>query len=208
NSLNKRGLRESELLHSLQANHANLVKTVSHTPDFLLNPDIDDLKNTKPVKKWKARYDDANFGHSISTDPVEVLRSTLIENILEMEEKISAGNLGTLKVKDRSEWRRCLSECSFENFDRTLNLLENGKIKDDLEDDRESRESTPDTKVSYYRDPGFTLTIGRSQDNSTLEKQKEAIECLSIALAQVAHSVESKYLKKPLGHCDAKKDDV
>ncbi|KAK9747160.1 ATP-utilizing chromatin assembly and remodelling N-terminal [Popillia japonica] len=210
-SLNKRGMRESELLHFLQSNHSNLVKVISHTPDYLLNSEVDDLKNNRQLKKWKTRYDDANFGYPISTDPVEILRATLIENILEMEEKISAGNLGTLKVKDRAEWRKCLSECSFENFDRTLtSSVENGKLKEDGDDDRDSRESTPDPKVMYYRDPGFTLRLSHEEniEDALLQKQKEIIECLSIALAQVSHSVENKYLKKPLGHCDVKKEDI
>lgn len=134
NSLNKRGIRESELLNFLQTNHNSLLKSISNTPDYLLNSDIDDSKKIKPIKKWKNRYDDANFGYPISTDPVQVLRATLIEIILEMEEKISAGNLGSLKVKDRSEWRKCLAECNFGNFDRLIvSSIENGKIKDDDE---------------------------------------------------------------------------
>lgn len=135
NSLNKRGVRESELLSTLQNNRATLLRSISSTPSYMLTPEVveEDVKN-KPAKKWKTRYDEANFGYSISTDPIEVLRGTLIENILEMEEKISAGNLGFLKVKDRSEWRKCLSECNFENFDRTLtSSIENGKLKDEQE---------------------------------------------------------------------------
>lgn len=53
----------------------------------------------------------------------------------------------------------------------------------------------------YYRDPGFTLRLSHEEniEDALLQKQKEIIECLSIALAQVSHSVENKYLKKPLG---------
>lgn len=71
-----------------------------------------------------------------------------------------------------------------------------------ISDDRDSRESTPDPKNPYYRDleTVSSYCTEDSLETHLIDTQKEVIECLSIALAQVAHSVDNKYLKKPLGN--------
>lgn len=130
NSLNKRGIREEELIRVLQDEKDLLQDIVQKTPIVQLNPIISDefvdqkQKLRKPVK---SRYEDANLGYPADSDLSEILESTLVDYILEMEEKIFAGNLGALKIKDRSTWRECLLQKNYSELDKTVITLENGK---------------------------------------------------------------------------------
>ena len=77
------------------------------------------------------RYEDANLGYSPDIKSEEVLENALIENVLEMEEKISAGALGNLKIKDRDKWRNCLQNkdyTEFETLEKTIDK-ENRQLK-------------------------------------------------------------------------------
>lgn len=58
------------------------------------------------------------MGYPPEMDSVQVLENALIENILEMEEKVSGGALGTLRIKDRDKWRNCLQNKYYEDFEK------------------------------------------------------------------------------------------
>lgn len=103
NNLNKRGIRESELLQVIKNDKDRLLNIMSQTPVSTLNPDAvikdreEDQKTgtrNSNAKKGKDRYEDANLGYPTEMLPEEVLENALLDNILEMEEKIYAGNLG------------------------------------------------------------------------------------------------------------------
>lgn len=80
-----------------------------------------------------------------------------------------------------------------------------------LVSDDASQEDPPDwLKNEYAMDPGRTLVIDSvkcnpNNTNDTFDvkdfpnEQTQDVEILTIALAQVAHSVQPKFLKKPLG---------
>lgn len=132
NALNKRGIREGELSQVLQNDKGSLVDVILKTPVTQLNPRIQmdesaEQKSLKLKKSGKSKYDDANLGFPPETDLDEVLHLTLVDYILEMEEKISAGNLGSLKVKDRIAWRECLFGRNYSKLNKTIARPENGK---------------------------------------------------------------------------------
>lgn len=223
-ALNKRGVRENELLRTIENEFENLIKVINRTPVHILNPDIeiDESMKLKSVpKKGKNRYDDANLGFPTDIDPAEVLHSTIVDSILEMEEKLFAGHLGFMKVKDRNAWRECLLQRDYENLEINLKQ-ENGKLKVDKIKSN-SRDSTPDgnteEKRSDYCDPGEHLgpTLDIESEDSDLETDglllyqddanKKVLMVLASALAQIAYSVDPKYLKKPLGSADVSKKD-
>lgn len=227
-SLNKRGLRENELQRIIENDYDQLAKIISQTPVQQLNPDVEideNLKTKAAAKKVKNRYEDANLGFPNDADPEVVLHSITVDNILEMEEKIFAGTLGSLTVKDRSAWRECLLNGDYDNLDTSFLKQENGKLNlDKVKSENNSRASTPDSiteeKKTEYSDPGKYLgaTLDIESEDSDLEcdrllltqneMNKKTISTLALALVQLGYAVEPKYLKKPLGKMEgSKKDD-
>lgn len=130
NSLNKRGIREQELSQTLQDEKDLLVDIIQKTPVAQLNPLVSDefvdqkLKLRKPAK---SRYEDANLGYPADMELSEVLESTLVDYILDLEEKIFAGNVGSLKVKDRNAWRERLMQRNYGDLDKTIVKVDNGR---------------------------------------------------------------------------------
>ncbi|XP_018577816.1 bromodomain adjacent to zinc finger domain protein 1A isoform X2 [Anoplophora glabripennis] len=226
-SLNKRGVRESELLHVIINDKDRLMNVITQTPVSVLNPDVEIDEEQKPLKnakKGKDRYEDANLGYGSEMAPEEVLENALVDNILEMEEKIYAGNLGGLAVKNRDEWRNCLLSKRYEDLNRSIMRNgENGKlIKVRKEKGKNSRSCSPElpkSELKDYQDPGrFLGTVLDVEVNGVdgegddvilvqVERLQKAIGGLALALGQVAQAVDQKYLKKPLGHADATKND-
>lgn len=130
NTLNKRGVREQELSQTLQDEKDLLVEIIQKTPVTQLNPLVSDEfvdQKQKLRKPAKSRYEDANLGYPADMDLAEVLESTLVDYILDLEEKIFAGNVGSLKVKDRGAWRERLAQKKYSELDKTIVKVENGR---------------------------------------------------------------------------------
>lgn len=233
--LNKRGYRESELKDSLKCDEEKLFTLIAKTPVNLLNPEIPikiDETEERPVRangsnKKKDRYEDANLGYPAEMKSEEVLDRALVENILEMEEKITAGALGSLKAKDREKWRNCLQNKDYDEFQKFYtniynNNKENKLLKVKKAEKARSRSSTPEIsdkdkkEEKEYEDPGgflgATLAIeSEDSDNDRddivflqAESIKLAIQSLAMALCHIAQAVDPKYLKRPLGHADVR----
>ncbi|CAG9857878.1 unnamed protein product [Phyllotreta striolata] len=230
NSLNKRGVREGELLQAIKDDKAHLTSIVAQTPVNLLNPDVvvdvkidEEQALGRRSKRGKDRYEDSNLGYPASMPSEEVLENALLDNVLEMEEKIYAGNLGSLGVKNRDEWRRHLQNKRYGDLDKTIVKREPSKSLLKVKKDKNSRSPTPElpakSKLKDYQDPGrFLGDIDGHEANENEENEEEnylittdsmrtSVSSLAIALAQVAHAVDHKYLKKPLGNADASKTD-
>lgn len=124
-TLNKRGYRERSLLLNIESNMGDIMKMIGKTPKSMLNPafDVKDDTRRKAAKKY-----DANLGYSLETPPCENLHVLLTDYILEIEEKIHAGSLGSLKIKDRKSWRQSLQDRNYDDFDTTLVKPENGVL--------------------------------------------------------------------------------
>lgn len=139
-ALNKRGIRESELLQMLQNDRDTLAEMIKQTPVVQLNPTLEaeeteENKEKRLKKSSRSKYNDANLGFSSTTPMSEILHLTLTDLILEMEEKLHSGHLGSLKVPDREKWRECLSNVSYEKMDTsTASIVENGTIVKDEDD--------------------------------------------------------------------------
>jgi len=232
-ALNNRGHRESSLKEALELEENKLSSFFYRTPVALLNSDIDfkieiveenSLRVNGNAKK-KDRYEDANLGYPPDMQSEKVLENALIENILEMEEKITGGALGTLTVKDRDKWRNCLQNKNYREFEKIERVVVNNKEKKRFRvkksEKESSRSSTPeitdkDKKEEEYKDPGKFLgpTLDIESEDSEDDKDsivllqpeeiQTAIRCLSIALCQISQAVDSKYLKRPLGHADVR----
>ncbi|CAH0550662.1 unnamed protein product [Brassicogethes aeneus] len=226
NSLNKRGIREGELQQVIKTDKECLHRLVSQTPATQLNPNVEteEILQKPKRKAGKDRYEDANLGFPADLPPEDVLLNSIIDNILEMEEKMFAGNLGSLSVKNRDKWRECLLSKNYDELDKTIIKREDKHLKVKKETTgKGSRSSTPEInekppELKEYKDPGICLgpTLDEEIENGdvaeeNLLKQSEeltaAIKSVAIALAQVAQAVEPKYLKKPLGKADVTKNE-
>lgn len=136
-ALNKRGIRENELLQMLQNDRDTLVEMIKHTPVVQLNPaleaeETEESRAQRLKKSSRTKYNDANLGFSSTTPISEILHLTLTDLILEMEDKLHSGHLGSLKVPDREKWRECLANVSYDNMDKSTTVIEeNGKMDED-----------------------------------------------------------------------------
>ncbi|ENN73087.1 hypothetical protein YQE_10291, partial [Dendroctonus ponderosae] len=148
------------------------------------------------------------MGYPTEMSSDEVQENVLIENILEMEEKIKVGFLGTVKCKDRNKWRNCLQNKHYDEFEELIKnyspTTKDLKVKEP--DEERSRSSTPESaNKEEYRDPGNYLTAtieSTNLDGTPLiqsDATKKAIYCLANALSHVAHAIKGTFLKRPLG---------
>lgn len=192
NSLNNRGIRESELKQVINHDKDYLVSLVSKTPFNILYSEEDTR-----VGRNSTKYKNAYLGYSPSLSIMDILQSALVDVILELEEKIYEGNLGALEVNDRLQWRTDLLDRQFDRLDKSFDKMNNEKVT----------ERDYNCEGDEYRDPGFFLNSTSEQEQAEdeldiflTEDHKLAIQTLAIALLQVGQGVERKHLKKPLGN--------
>lgn len=112
NALNKRGLRESELQQTFIMNKSYLEQQVALCPADKLSPEIPEPEVQKRTWGVKARYTNSNFGLQGSLS--EIMELTLRDYLLDLEQQIFSGGLGSLPVESRREWRKTLESKSYE----------------------------------------------------------------------------------------------
>ncbi|PNF34918.1 hypothetical protein B7P43_G01418 [Cryptotermes secundus] len=215
-SLNRRGIRESELRQALIQERTYIVQKMANCPVHKL--DRSQMPGTfvpEPRKSRSQKHEDANLNYPPGTPIDEILELTLRDFILEMEEKIQVGGLGSLKVYSREAWRSAIHARSYDKqCDKLVWGLESNFKKEEkndvnsfdipVEEDSKERSSSPhstDTEICC-RDPGRLLL----EDTEPNYKQNPVLTNLASAILQIAQSVERKYLKKPLGAEDGSSD--
>ncbi|CAH2094856.1 unnamed protein product [Euphydryas editha] len=208
-SLNKRGVRESELRQTLELDRTNIVDYVKKCPLHLLTPNAQPPQHVPSLRQKKVQP-------SLNVPPdcslSEALELLLRDHILELEEKIFHGCLGALKVKDREAWRGTII---LRGYDKQADYLSWGpgkqfrddyhqpdghlKLPSDL--DQSELDSIAENK---YRDPGHWLETPKvngikSEPEEDPGAKPDVVRGLACALLQVAQSIHQKYLKRPLG---------
>ena len=123
------------------------------------------------TKVFAASLTGENFCTSTSSKHLE---ADLKDKLLDIEEQIFAGFLGSLKVTDRAKWKEALENSS---FDPQCDYLCWGDTK------------TPAT--------AYTLTA-HATDN---REQLECVNKFAKALLQIEQAVEKRFLRTPLGEC-------
>lgn len=133
----------------------------------------------------------------LGTEMKDLVEQELREQILELEEKLYVGALGTLKLstdgeKPRTKWRTALEEKTYSMETDALEWGDGVRLEPkDLDDDVITRPNSPDE--------------GDEEGGDVLEKQKQHLEVkrLGAAILQVAQMIKpediEKFLKKPLG---------
>ncbi|KAK4885411.1 hypothetical protein RN001_001682 [Aquatica leii] len=220
-SLNDRGVRESELKQVLQNDRDDLMTFISQTP--LSKSDAQKPNETedndlrlRPRRSTKLKFENTNFGFPTDANSDEVLQSVLIDTILELEENIYSGNIGSLKVKNREVWREKVVEKNYEYITETFLSKKEDAVNKIKSEGNNSRPGTPDITKKKFVDPGHSLSIKHEISEeydfnyveflSHTEEHRSAIRALAMALIHVAQGVEQQYLKKPLGHISLRSD--
>ena len=129
---------------------------------------------------------------------------TLRDQILEMEEKIYLGSLGTLKVRDRAPWR---SAIQYGGYDRQTDGLAWGgrtsavdtPFESRLQSVGASREGSPERA----RESGSKRDSTGSNPSATAELRR--VKDLASAILQIGQMVDAKFFKPPLGEGEKEK---
>ncbi|XP_013387932.1 bromodomain adjacent to zinc finger domain protein 1A-like [Lingula anatina] len=177
-SLNPRGYREGSLKQTLMEQKSQILKSVQETPVDLL------IKDTNEESSSDQRYVNIKSRNRTTQGAVknnsaqEFLELQLRELLLDTEERIYAGSLGTLKVKDRLAWREALEQGTFDV--QCDNLTWAGKV----ENTGEAEESKMDTDD---------------------ESPSHVVKDLAKALIQIEQCVEPKFINPPLGEAEDSK---
>lgn len=109
-SLNTRGVRERVLKEQLETQKELILYHIKNCPVEKLQVREEEREERieKLFEEKDKTYANAMFNHPRGTDISLVLYVEMRNNILELEFKMSAGQLGTLRVKDLSAWRQAI----------------------------------------------------------------------------------------------------
>ncbi|XP_043271463.1 bromodomain adjacent to zinc finger domain protein 1A isoform X2 [Venturia canescens] len=225
NGLNKRGIREGELKNNLIHETDSLISVIENCPKYKLNPELfgpppKDTTAKTSKKSNKNENFNLNFPADMAID--DVMELTLRDSILDLEEKLSAGCLGSLKVKDRDAWRDAITNGKYDKqcdklvygpHESEVDLPFNSTLDKIKSESRNSRPGTPDSEVGsaigkVYRDPGKYLGPPGENDITPDPKQQTSIRQMACAILQLSNAVEPKFLKKPSGADDKDKVSI
>ena len=177
---------------------------------------------TKASKKTNKAEINTNLNFPADMAIDDVLELTLRDSILDLEDKVTVGFLGSLKVKNRDVWREAIMKGGYDKqceklvygmheFEadapsHTINTALD-KIKGDS---KSSRPNTPDSEIGgtggkVYRDPGRYLGPPNDDEITPDAKQQTSIRQMACAILQLSNAVENKFLKKPVGVDDKDK---
>ncbi|XP_049298584.1 bromodomain adjacent to zinc finger domain protein 1A-like [Anopheles funestus] len=115
-SLNVRGAREKQLRETLECERDLILTHIEKCPIDKLSVNESDRAAVlcEIVSRNQKRYDAPNFSSDPGTDPNEILEAAFLENLLELEAKITVGYLGVMRVRDRDKWRTALEACTYD----------------------------------------------------------------------------------------------
>ena len=204
-SLNERGIRESELKDKLLGERdrmAKSLKKMSNVSNHLCSDKNSIVKQEEKSKVMNGLQngdlsEDLYRGNSITA----IGNLQLRDQILEMEEKIFIGNLGSLKCRDRVAWAEAIRDGGYDS--QCDGLSWGGKSTQDtpfesrLHSEAVSRDPSRPPSPSFVN--GDMVENVGANENGNLKKQQKLVRDLASAILQVAQMVDIKYIKAPLG---------
>ncbi|KAF4527597.1 hypothetical protein B566_EDAN015151 [Ephemera danica] len=213
-SLNQRGYREGELKQALVTLRASIETSMARCPAHLLGrPEDEEKVEVVETTRRSARQTasaksqaDAYLNFDPDTPLNKILGTTLCEMILDLEEKIHLGGLGTLKVENREAWRESIereeydSQCEKLYWGGSQNQQNEGFVPTDKILNRLKSEgraaSRPDTPDSLESGPTFQDPLGG--EGSEEDELIATVHSYACALLQLEQALETRYLKEPL----------
>jgi len=190
--LNDKGERETELKKNLITLRNKIATSLKSCPVFVLNPTEECDKETMAVRSSRRHVKkggdgDTNLNFEIGTPIDHIMEVTLRDMLLEIEEKLFIGGLGTIRVPDRNAWR---DDVHKEDVNEKVTHV---NVPETLQWAGAKRINTMKTELGFKADEELP---GKDTECST------EVRSLTIALLQVAQCIEPKYLKAPLTETD------
>jgi len=210
--LNERGVRESDLKEKLRSERDRLVKNLKRVTGGVKNKLEAGGEVDTEVKAIKASSVNGAGVH-VNPSASAIVDLTLRDQILEMEEKIFIGNLGTLKIRDRLAWQEAIRDGGYDM--QCEGLAWGGKSVQDTPFDTRLQSAAVSRDPSRPASPSMMMNgcdVNNKRDSSgsspgsnskrrTLKKVRE----LASAILQVAQMIDVKYFKPPLGEDEKEK---
>ncbi|KAM3917997.1 bromodomain adjacent to zinc finger domain protein 1A [Leptodactylus fuscus] len=207
--LNTRGYRESTLKDMLIQEKTRICQRLSNFPENRFHMS----GNPSPTEVKPARGRPPKAQEPTKVTAQKQLERRLCELLLDIEERIYQGTLGSVKVPDRQSWRFALENCTYELLDNETKENGTTKLEDNgIEMENDINQSNKDRLQSLKTD----IQSATSTNGSTPQPSASCVHYLAQALLQIEQGVERKYLKAPLGDAedgkknskaDKKKDD-
>lgn len=121
-SLNPRGIREKNLREQLESQKELILDHIHNCPTDKLqvDPATRDEKIEQITNDKIRAYLNANFNYPKGSNISEMMLNEIRTNILEMEFKLTAGQLGQLRVKDRLAWREAIDDRRYQMQEKFL----------------------------------------------------------------------------------------
>ncbi|XP_042083188.1 bromodomain adjacent to zinc finger domain protein 1A [Haplochromis burtoni] len=188
-ALNPRGHRESSLKEALLQERERL-------QHLLKSCDRNKYKHTEDQESSQALPECTAAAESM-------MEVRLRELLLDIEDRIHQGTLGTLKVMDRQVWRLALEAGNYELLasDGRENTGMNGRVETMEVDSAHLRardrlqEVKSDSSAAYG-----------SSGSGTPQVVSNSVRILAQALTNIEQGIERRFLKAPLADEDSKKD--
>ncbi|XP_053673567.1 bromodomain adjacent to zinc finger domain protein 1A-like [Anopheles nili] len=224
-SLNERGVREKRLRQLLVWEREVIVAHMKKCPLEKLSISQHENREKHVVensRKSRKKYNDANFHHDAGTNPNEIFELKFRDLLLELEEKISAGCLGKLRVNDRNAWREAIVSRSYDSqidgqlqwgtkrievVQTIINAKEMSMETDEI-DEMEWRDVDVVLKdkqlFSNTTDAGNVSETNQSNDDESIaaqdsEPSPDIVRSMACALLQVQQCIDPKFFRYPFG---------
>ncbi|KAK2892310.1 bromodomain adjacent to zinc finger domain protein 1A isoform X2 [Channa argus] len=187
-ALNPRGHRESSLKEALLQERERL-QQVLQSCDSSKYRHTDNPESSRSVPEC--------------TTAAETLEVRLRDLLLDIEDRIHQGTLGTLKVMDRRVWRSALEAGNYEVLcsDSRENGGMNGRVEAMEVDSNHLRARD---RLQEVKSDGVAA-FGTS-GSGTPQVVSSSVRILAQALTHIEQGIERRFLKAPLGEEDSRKD--
>jgi len=200
--LNPRGIREGELKEKILLERERIDGRVKKckVDQLVISKEEEEKLGATQLQQVQDRREKASKSAWVETVPVgtdlqEVMETNLRDQILELEERIWVGTMGTLKVKNRDKWTSAIGGKKYDMGTDSLVWGEGDKVdKDALLD----IEGSSDEK-SNKRDSGAST--------SSNAEMRMLVRQMAAAILQVGQMItdREKFLKEPLGEDEKEK---
>ncbi|XP_023208602.1 bromodomain adjacent to zinc finger domain protein 1A [Xiphophorus maculatus] len=190
-ALNPRGHRESGLREALLQDRDKLQLLLQSCDQSKYR-----LLTTQPGNTERS---------SCSASAESRMEVRLRDLLLDLEDRIHQGSLGTLKVMDRHVWRSALEEGNYELLasEGKENCVINGQVEPMEVDSGHIK--TRDRGSDRLQELKSEAT-GRTSGSETPQVISSSVRVLAQALGHIEQGIERRFLKPPLGDEDSKKD--
>uniref|UniRef100_A0A8D0H6K2 Bromodomain adjacent to zinc finger domain protein 1A n=1 Tax=Sphenodon punctatus TaxID=8508 RepID=A0A8D0H6K2_SPHPU len=203
-ALNSRGHRECALKETLLQEKNRIYEQLNNFPvERFLIPDKPQNDSKPPSARGKIQN-----VHDISQISAEKqLERRLRDFLLDIEDRIFQGTLGTIKVTDRQAWRAALENGRYELLSEENK--ENGIIRTVNEDAEEMETDDPARFIVKDRFVGLKTEAASTASTNTSSPQpvNNTVHYLASALFQIEQGIERRFLKAPLGDGEETKRD-